>query len=95
VETGSQRVATLHHGNLDLDAFAGRLIAYLDGTHTPEEVSGRLATDLLAGLLAPPQGVQPQQWPRERLEERTRFAVTELLSLFARYGILEGETSTA
>jgi len=91
VDCGSQRVATLHHGNLDLDAFAARLLTYLDGTRAPEELAERLAADLAAGALLPPQGVQPERWSSERLLERVRAAVKDLLSLFARYGVLEAE----
>jgi len=91
VEGGSKRVTTLHHGNLDLDAFAARLLTYLDGTRTPEEAANRLAADLAAGDLMPPQGVQPKRWSSERLLERTRSAVKDLLVLFARYGVLEAE----
>jgi methyltransferase-like protein len=91
VAEGAQRIATLHHGNLDLDAFAARLLRYLDGTRTPEEAAERLAADLTAGDLMPPRGVQPKQWSRERLIERTRSAAADLISLFARHGVLKGE----
>lgn len=89
VESGAQRVATVHHGNLDLDAFAARLLLYLDGTRTENEIAERLAADLQAGELIPPSGVRPQQWTPERLRERTRAAVKDLLPLFGRYGVLE------
>jgi len=88
-KSGAERIATIHHGNLDLDSFATRLLAYLDGDHTREEAAWRLMADLQAGALLPPDGVQPSQWLQERLRERTFAAVDNLLGLFARYGILE------
>ena len=91
VASGASRIATLHHGNLDLDAFAARLLGYLDGTRSPEEAAERLAMDLTAGDLKPPSGVAPNQWGRDRLVLRTRAAVSDLVALFARYGVLEVE----
>ena len=42
-----------------------------------------------AGTLMPPQGGQPRQWSQKRLTESTSAAVNDLLTLFARYGVLE------
>jgi hypothetical protein len=91
VASGASRIATLLHGNLDLDAFAARLLGYLDGTRSPEEAAERLAMDLTIGDLKPPSGVAPNQWGRDRLVQRTRAAVSDLVALFARYGVLEVE----
>lgn len=89
--TGAQRIATIHHGNLDLDSFAASLLLYLDGDHSAVQAARRLEKDLKAGILMPPQGVRPDQWSRERLHERTGAAVNSLLALFARHGVLEAQ----
>jgi len=93
VASGANRIATLHHSNLDLDAFAARLLWLFDGSRTPGEAAERLTAELTAGDLMPPKGVQPRQWSNEGLVDRTRSAVGDLLALFARYGVLEGELS--
>jgi methyltransferase-like protein len=95
VQAGSHRVATLHHGNLDLDSFALRLLTLLDGTRSVESAAAQLAEELAAGDLMPPPGVQPRQWNPERLAERTRAAAADLTALFARYGVLEPEPEAA
>jgi len=89
IEQGDTRVTTLHHGNLDLDSFAARLLAWLDGTRTLEELTQRMAAALETGVLQPPGELRPSQWPRERLVAHVRTAVQELLALLARHGLLE------
>jgi methyltransferase-like protein/ubiquinone/menaquinone biosynthesis C-methylase UbiE len=91
VRSGARRVATVHHGNLDLDSFATRLLLYLDGRHTPEQAAQRLAADVENGDLVPAEGAEPRQWTKERLSNRTDAAVRELLTLFGRHGVLEME----
>jgi hypothetical protein len=91
VEAGQQRIATLHHGNLDLDAFAARLVTLLDGSKTEERVVEQLVADLKAGELKPPKEVQPRKWNHERLIERTRSATKDLITLFVRHGVLEAD----
>jgi methyltransferase-like protein/ubiquinone/menaquinone biosynthesis C-methylase UbiE len=91
VEAGQQRIATIHHGNLDLDAFAARLITRLDGSLAEDRVVEQLVADLQSGDLMPPKGVQPRTWTRERLLERTRSATSDLIALFTRHGVLEAE----
>lgn len=89
VEAGAQRVATIHHGNLDLDSFAARLLGLLDGTRTPDQAAGQLADELVDGRLTPPPGVLARQWGRERVLARSRAATESLVALFARHGVLE------
>jgi methyltransferase-like protein len=92
------RVTTRHHGNLDLDAFAARLLTYLDGTRTPGQLVQRMAEDLRNGDLEPPGDLRPRQWPQDRLLARVRVAVQDLLGLLARHGLLEparGDTRRA
>jgi SAM-dependent methyltransferase/methyltransferase-like protein len=88
VASGARRVTTPNHSNLDLDAFAARLIVYLDGTRTPAEIAEAMTVDLLQGRLAPPKELATRQWRPEQLLARTRPAVDELIALFARQGIL-------
>ena len=87
--SGSQRIATIHHGNLDLDSFAVQLLGYMNGENTVEQIEELLTSDLLEDRLLPPEGIQPRQWSRERLRERTAAAVRNLLAVFSRYGVLE------
>jgi methyltransferase-like protein/ubiquinone/menaquinone biosynthesis C-methylase UbiE len=87
--SGARRIATVYHGNLDLDSFAAGLLAYLDGNHTLRQAAELLAADLKAGKLMPPEGKQPHQRSDDRLHERTLAAVENLCALFARYGVLE------
>jgi methyltransferase-like protein len=89
VEAGAQRVATIHHGNLDLDSLAARLLALLDGTRTLDEVARQITDDLNEGRLPPPPGLPAHQRSRERLLTRSRAAVETLVALFARHGVLE------
>jgi len=88
IASGAQRITTVNHSNLDLDAFASRLIGYLDGSRTPAEVAQALTDDLLQGRLAPPKALSAKQWRRDQLLARTRPAVDKLIALFARQGIL-------
>lgn len=88
VASGARRVTTPNHANLDLDAFAARLIGYLDGTRTAAEIALALSDDLLQGRLAPPKELATRQWRPDQLLARTRQAVDELIALFARQGIL-------
>jgi methyltransferase-like protein/SAM-dependent methyltransferase len=87
--SGARRITTVHHGNLDLDSFAIRLLEHLDGRNTTEQVQELLLADLEEGNLIPPKDIQQRQWPRERVRERTGAAVRNLLALFYRYGVLE------
>ena len=64
VGRGDTRVTTLHHSNLDLDAFAARLTIYLDGTRTLDEVAQQLAEDIESGALEPPGDVRSREWSR-------------------------------
>jgi SAM-dependent methyltransferase/methyltransferase-like protein len=88
ISTGAQRIATIHHGNLDLDTFAARLLKYLDGNKTIEQIEALLTSDLIEESLTPPQGIRPRQWSPERLRARCGPAVRNLLALFARHGVL-------
>jgi methyltransferase-like protein/trans-aconitate methyltransferase len=94
LETGHEQVTTAHHGNLDVDPFAARLMRYLDGSRTLEEVSQALADDLTTGRLHPPPNVSPGKWTREKLLARVRGAVAELVALFARQGVLTPARTT-
>ena len=88
LDAGHERVTTVHHGNLDVDPFAARLLRYLDGSRTLEEATQALADDLTSGRLRAPADIAPGKWPRERLLSRVREAVQELVALFARHGVL-------
>jgi methyltransferase-like protein len=88
VATGAAQVTTLHHNNLELDAFAAGLIGYLDGSRSPQEAAQALARDLATQRLQPPQALRPTELPSSELETRVRQAVDELVRLFARQGIL-------
>ena len=89
VRAGALRIATIHHGNLDLDSFAVRLLEYLDGSNTNDQLVDLLASDLAEGNLTPPKDVQPRKWSRQKLRQRTSAAVHNLLSIFSRYGVLQ------
>jgi len=89
VEAGAERIATVHHGNLDLDSFAARLLSLLDGTRTLDQAAAALTDELIDGHLAPPPGLPARQWGRERLLARSRSAAESLVALFSRHGVLE------
>jgi SAM-dependent methyltransferase len=95
LEAGATQVTTIHHGNMDLDAFAARLIGYLDGSRTPAEAARALTEDLAAKRLQPPADVRPAQWPREKLAAKVQGAVEALIELFTRHGILTAAASGA
>jgi methyltransferase-like protein len=93
LEAGARRVTTMHHRNLDLDAFAARLVGYLDGTRTPADAAEALLEDLTSKRLPAPEPEQAAKWPPAKRQARVRGAVTALLDLFARQGILVPEAA--
>lgn len=85
VAAGLGHVATVRHMPLGLDAFAARLVGYLDGSRTPSEAADALARDIAEGRLrleVPPAGAEAL---RRAVEEN----VERLLAEFARHGVFE------
>ena len=82
-------VATARHTTLTLDEFATRLLTYLDGTRTQQELVQRLMEEIEAGELAleKPAGTR-RGTNGARAEVAANCA--RLLDVFARFGILAG-----
>lgn len=77
-------VATVRHMPMGLDAFAMRLVRYLDGTRTIDQLVAVLARDIAAGELrieGAPSGTE--------LIGLIRANCSRLLQQFARHGILD------
>ena len=77
-------VATVRHMPMGLDAFAMRLVTYLDGTRTVDQLVSALGRDIAAGELrieGAPSGAE--------LVGLIRTNCTRLLQQFARHGVLE------
>ena len=88
LEAGAVQVTTIHHGNLDLDAFAARVMHHLDGTRTEDEIARALVDELQSGHLQPPQHLRLKRWSDNKAKERVGKAIEALIVLFARHGIL-------
>ena len=80
-------LATRQHNVLAPDAFAARLLSYLDGVHSVEEVAERLVGDVRDGRIRV-EGVLP-----ERVDERARAQISgnvrRLVARFANAGLLK------
>lgn len=87
-EAGLGHLATVWHLTLQTDGFGRRLVSYLDGSRTREELVEKLVADILSGSLDIQGGIRSA---RGKLEAQVRGNCERLLSLFARYGILETE----
>ncbi|BAU49026.1 methyltransferase [Sulfurifustis variabilis] len=83
-DAGLGHLATVRHMPLGLDAFAVRLVTYLDGSRTRAELVDRMTGDIVEGRLSVGAPLPD--------EEALRRAVAEncghLLAEFARHGVL-------
>jgi len=79
-------LATAWHATLKIDNFAGRLVSYLDGTRTPDQLATQLGADVLSGALAVPGEPVPN---RDKLTAQVAANDRRLLDVFARQGLLE------
>ncbi len=85
---GLGHVATAWHTTLTLDPFATRLLTYLDGSRTDEDLVAKLTADLAAGSLS----LADQKTPAAGKGANTGALAANcarLLALFARFGILD------
>ena len=81
---GIGHVATPRHMPMGLDAFAARLVTYLDGTRSVEQIAATLTRDVAAGKLrieGAPRGTG--------LAKLIQDNCARLLRQFARHGVLE------
>jgi len=85
---GATQVPTRHHGIMELDALAARLLQLLDGSLTLEQAADRLADEIQQGRLVPPAGLAGRLPAGERRRERMQALCRELLGQFRRQGIL-------
>jgi hypothetical protein len=90
VGQGRRQVASLDHGNLEVDAFAARLIRLLDGTRNLEELVERMKESSMD------EGIAPDCMARNGPHGHGRSAsqpfeqmVRQWIALFRRYGVLE------
>ena len=85
---GWSHVTGVHHTGLDLDPISTRLVGLLDGTRDLADLTRTLASELAAGDLPAPPGLNPQRLGPERIAPQVRAACERLLTLFARHGVL-------
>lgn len=88
---GQRQLASLDHGNLEVDAFASRLIGLLDGTRDVDELVERMRASSIDNGNAPGPVVGKGRHRQVRSASQP-FArsVRNWLELFRRYGVLEG-----
>lgn len=84
-EAGLGHLATVRHETLRMDAFTGRLVSYLDGTRTKDELVAQLTSDIIGGRLDV-DGATDQS--EEKLKSRITGTCERLLSVLARHGLL-------
>jgi methyltransferase-like protein len=82
---GLGHIATVRHMPMGLDAFAERLVMYLDGTRPPAAIIEALTHDIAQGRL---RVDQPAADPAA-LTAAVRANCERLLAAFARHGVLE------
>ncbi len=87
LEAGLRQVSTIHHDNLELDSFSRRLMQLLDGSRNEEQLTRHLTKALREGMVQAPRQI-PLDPEDEHLFERVRRAISALLVLFAREGLL-------
>ena len=93
VAAGHSQVATARHSSLDLDSFAARMIHHMTGSHDLVALTDRLIEELERGLLVPPDDLKLQRWSDEKLRKRFTANCQEMLTLFARQGILAADAN--
>jgi methyltransferase-like protein len=82
---GLGHIATVRHMPMGLDAFAERLVTYLDGTRRPAAIIEALTHDIAQGRL---RVDQPAADPAA-MTAAVRANCERLLAAFARHGVLE------
>ncbi len=90
VGQGRRQVASLDHGNLEVDASAARLIGLLDGTRSVEELVERMKESSMD------EGIGPGRFARngrhghgETASQPFERVARNWIELFRRYGVLE------
>lgn len=81
---GLGHVATPRHMPMGLDDFAMRLVTYLDGTRSVEQITATLTRDVAAGKLRI-EGAPPGTGLAKLIQDNC----TRLLRQFARHGVIE------
>lgn len=84
-EFGLGHVATARHATIELDAFAARVIQYLDGSRTRAQLIKQLVADIAEKRLQIDAGVTGD---RNALTRMVSANCDRLLAVFARHGVL-------
>ena len=82
---GLGHLATMRHETLEIDAFASRLVGYLDGSRTKGELVAQLTADIVSGELDVDSSADRSE---EKRSARVAETCERLLSVFARHGLL-------
>jgi hypothetical protein len=85
---GLGHVATVRHLPMGLDAFAQRLVGYLDGSRTQAQIIDTLTRDILDGRLT----IEGAGGDRGVVRDAVGANAERLLDVFARHGVLMPET---
>jgi methyltransferase-like protein len=83
--SGLGHLATVRHETIRIDAFAHRLVSYLDGTRSKDELIAQLTSDIVSGDLTVDSASEQNQ---EKLRARVAGTCERLLTVFARHGLL-------
>jgi methyltransferase-like protein/2-polyprenyl-3-methyl-5-hydroxy-6-metoxy-1,4-benzoquinol methylase len=87
-ENGNKNLTTVWHSNLDVDAFALRLIHYLDGVHSLDDIVELMTGEVNSGSLVISSDSLTQQSVQEVERDTVKANCERLLMLFARHGLI-------
>ncbi len=83
---GDSHIPTIHHSSINLDPFATRAIAYLDGKTDNERLLLKLMTDFQPGGAL--EGLVDPGMSYDELASHLKYHLEQLLSLFRKHGVL-------
>lgn len=91
LDAGQTWVATANHTVLEIDSLAARVLFYLDGKHTLEQISQAVLEEIQQGKLKTPSGFGQSNSPltENTLKQGLQHSTKSLLYLLARQGLLQ------
>ncbi len=90
---GSKNLTSVWHRNLNIDSFAMRMIRYMDGTNSLDQIVDLLTKEANTGALVLQEG-SPQESPTLGDQRTIKNNCERLLMLFARHGLIQSDDMT-